>query len=180
MGGNSAPAQDHYAQDKQAAVSREMYDYWKQNFKPVEGQLINEMNDPNLVTGTVAKAKNTMGLSLNASTAAQTRAAGRYGITMTPERVKALTRANNLNRGLSTVAGANTARQAVDQYKTSVISGVGSLGRQTAGQAMQGFDSVAGMESQRNQTNRAKAAANNSATMGLIGTGIGIAAASFI
>jgi len=179
MGGNSAPAQDTYAQNKQAAVSREMYDYWKQNFQPVEGQLINEMNDPNLVTGTVAKAKNTMGLSLDASDAAQTRAAGRYGITMTPDRVKAITRGNNLNRGLATVAGANTSRQAVDDYKTSVINGVSSLGRQTAGNAMQGFNNVAGMESQRNQTNRANASANNGAMMGAIGTGVGIAA-SFI
>jgi len=174
--GGGAPAQDTYAQNKQAAVSREMYDYWKQNFQPVEGQLINEMNDPTLVTGTVAKAENVMGQSLDASNAAQARSQGRYGITMTPERVKAITRSNNLNRGLATVASANTARQAVDQYKTSVINGVGNLGRQTAGQAMQGFDSVAGMESQRNQTNRANAAANDQAMMGAAVTGLGIAA----
>ena len=176
MGGNNSPAQDTYSQNKQAAVSREVYDYWKTNFQPGEQQLIAEMKDPTLVTGTVAKAKSTMGLSLDAANAAQTREAGRYGISMTPDRVKAITRGNNLSRGLATVAGANNARRAVDDYKTNVINGVGSLGRQTAGNAMQGFNTVAGMEAQRNQTNRANAAANDAAMQGAVGTAFGIGA----
>jgi len=161
--GGSTPTPDTYAQNKQAAVSREMYNYWKQNFQPVEGQLINEMNDPTLVTGTVAKAKTMMGQSLDASNAAQMRSQGRYGITMTPERVKALTRANNLNRGLSSVSAANTSRQAVDQYKTKVLNGIGALGRRTSGDAMNGFSDVASMANQRNRANRSIAASNNAA-----------------
>jgi len=175
-----APQQDTYAQNKQAAVSREMYDYWRGNFQSGEQQLITEMNDPALVTGTVAKAKSVMGMSLDASDAAQTREAGRYGISMTPDRVKSTTRGNDLTRGLATVAGANTARRGVDKYKTDVINGVGSLGRQTAGDAMQGFNTVASMESSRNQTNRANAAANDAAMQGAAGTMFGAGAAMMV
>ena len=177
MGGSSAPAPDQYASNKQAAVSREMYDYWSKSFKPLETNLIAEMNDPNLVNNTVAKANSTMGLSLDAAGQNQQREAGRYGITMSPERTASIARGNNLNRGLSTVSAENTARSAVDQYKTSVLDGTASLGRQTAGNAMAGFNTAASLEASRNAANRGINAQNDANTMGMVGTGLGLAAA---
>ncbi len=179
MGGGS-PKPDTYAQDKQAAVSREMYDYWKANFQLGEQQLVAEMKNPGLVTGSVAKAKGVMGMSLDASDAAQDREVGRYGISMTPDRVKSVKRGNDISRGLATVSAANSSRRGVDEYKTAVINGVGSLGRQTAGDAMQGFNTTANMESNRNKVNRDNAAANDAAITGAVGTAVGVGASLLV
>jgi len=176
MGGGGAPAQDTYASTKQAAISREMYDYYNTNFRPLEGKLINEMNDPTLITKGVAKANGITSKALNASDASQQREAKRYGINMSPDRVTSNSRSNDLNRGLSLVGAENSTRRAVDKYKTGVLNGVAGLGRQTAGQAVSGFTNLAGQEASRNTANRNIAAQNNANTMGMIGTGLGVAA----
>ncbi|MDX8382858.1 MAG: hypothetical protein R8M45_02175 [Ghiorsea sp.] len=168
--GGGPPAQDTYASSKQAAVSKEMYDYYKTNFQPLEGQLINEMNDPALVTGAVGKAAGLTGQVFNASGAAQTRESSRYGINMTPDRVASTARGNDLARGLSTVSNSNSARRGVDEYKTTVLQNTASMGRQTATQGLQGFSTAAGLEANRNRTNRNAAAQQDSQNMQLAGT----------
>ena len=178
--GGGAPAPDTYAQDKYAAINREVFDMWGKKFKPLEGDLIAEMNDPALITGAVSTAKGIMNRSFDASENSQQREIGRYGIQMTPQRTEALNRSNDLKRGLSTVTAANSTRRAVDEYKTGVMEGVGQIGRGTLTESVKGFGTAANLETNHNNTNRGIAAQNQQSTWGAIGTGVGIAAMPFM
>jgi len=174
--GGGPPAPDTYAQDKSAAVSREMYDYYKTNFAPLEDQVISEMNNPNLIPNAVNAARGITTRAVDASNNASDVGLSRYGVNRNKGRDTSIRRGRNLNKGLSLVTASNEARRATDDYKTKVLEGVGSLGRQTAGDAVQGFGLAANLESRRNNTNRQIAAQNEQATYGSIGTGVGIAA----
>lgn len=107
--------------DAYAALTREQWNTYVNNFVPIENKLIEYATDPAVVTNAMATAS----ADVNAAFDAQQGAAGRrlrgLGMTLDADEQKASDRSYGLARSLADVGAQNTTRDTVRQRQQSVL-----------------------------------------------------------
>lgn len=145
----------------QAGISKDMWDYYKSNFQPLDTSLVGQANTWLSKVGTygspaeqekaagVAHADNTQAFSRARD--ANTRAIASYGINPASGRFANANLKSNLEEAKSDVLAQNTARQGVkdvgfnkDVAATQIASGIDATGRGIPAAAISGLGSAAG------------------------------------
>lgn len=147
--------------DEMARISREEFDRYLQDFRPLEQKTVASLND------------STVGASMDASLkdAVQARESlermrSRYGVDVTPAQAAGEARQNALSGALGTLSAGNTAAQFDKDNQRQTLAGLLNVGQVIRQQAMGGMGSASGMEAQRaaaNQQNQAAYAQQKSA-----------------
>jgi hypothetical protein len=140
--------------DEMAKISREEFDRYLKEFRPLEQKTVSSLND-----STVGKA---MDSSLKDSVQARAsleRMRSRYGVTMSPDQAIGEARQNALSGALGTLSAGNTAAQFDKDNKRQTLAGLLNVGQGIRQQALGGFGAASGMEAQRNSANQQNQAA---------------------
>jgi len=172
--GGGAPAQDTYAQDKQARISREQYALAKEIYDPLRKEFLKRINDPAFVSGARARGIKFAGSSAAVGAGVSDRNASRYGVTLNAQEKASQARTRALSTNKAKIGAGNTAAMLATNIKDRGISSAVAQGRGILSQANRGFADAASMESRRNQINQGLYAQEQSGYMQLAGTGLGL------
>lgn len=109
------------ANDTFAALTRDQWSSYVQNFVPFENKLIDYSNDPGIVTGAMNQASVDVNAAFaNRQEASQRRLRG-LGLTLDADEQRAATRSFGLARTLADVQGQNSARDATLARQQSIM-----------------------------------------------------------
>ena len=140
--------------DTLATISREEFDRYLQDFRPLEQKTIDSLG------------ASTVGASMDAAQkdAVQSRASlermrSRYGVDVTPAQAAAEARQNALSGTLGLATAGNTAAQFDKDNRRQTLAGLLNVGQGIRQQALGNFGSAASMEGQRVAANNQNAAA---------------------
>ena len=140
--------------DALATISREEFDRYLQDFRPLEEKTIGSLG------------ASTVGASMDAvrKDAAQSRASlermrSRYGVDVMPAQADAEVRQNALSGTLGLATAGNTAAQFDKDNRRQTLAGLLNVGQGVRQQALGNFSSAASMEGQRNSANQQNQAA---------------------
>lgn len=181
-----APAPSHHdsnisADDLNAAITRGQYAYYKKHYFPIENEAIAALDNDSLADH-VKDARENVQQGLKISSDMTDRQLGRYGLTQTPQEHAAMEREQNLQGSLATVNAENTARQGYNDQDMNFRQELVGYGRNLASSAAQTSGQAAGLEANREATNRNLKAQDKAQTYQAIGTaaGLGIAALALL
>lgn len=140
--------------DEIARISRGEFQRYLDQFRPLEGDLISELDKP------------TVGKSIDAAAADATRARAslermreRYGADVTPFQAAAEARQNALSSTLGQLSAANNAVLADRDNRRQSLAGLLNVGQGIRQQALGNFSSAANMEGARASADQANRAA---------------------
>jgi hypothetical protein len=158
------------AQEQASGMARDQYETMRSQSQGLEDKLFAEINDPNLISGAVAKAGASTTAGMEASLGAQQREAGRYGAVIAGQKAESMNRLNDLNAVKAGTSNMNTARLSADDYKSKILESLGQIGAKKASDALKITSDAATMEANRNATNEAIASTNQAQKWGAVGT----------
>ncbi len=118
-----SPGSDHFAQDMQAAMSRDQWQQYLSTYVPIENQLIQYAMDPETVTKAVAQNRADVATQFAAQPGMQQRRLRGYGIQLDPDQKAAADREFGLQKSLADVSVANTTRDTVLNRQMSIMGG---------------------------------------------------------
>jgi hypothetical protein len=110
-----------YAGDTFAALTRQQWADYTQNFVPLENQLIDYATDPGVVKSAMSKASATVNQSFDAQEASTARRLKGLGIALSPEEKAAQARSAGLARSLADVQAQNLTRDMTERRQQSVL-----------------------------------------------------------
>lgn len=148
--------------DEIARISREEFDRYLTEFRPLEQKTIASLDD-----STVQKSMDASQGDAVQARASLERMRQRYGVDTTPAQAAGEARQNALSGALSTLSAGNTAAQFDKDNKRQTTAGLLNVGQGIRQQALGGFGSAAGMEASRvsaDQQNQAAYAQQKSAS----------------
>lgn len=159
-----------------AAVTRDQWNHYLQQFAPLENELVGDVNSRELVE----KAASSAATQTAVGNASLDRSISRYGLNMTGVQRSQLERQQALGNATNTAQAVNTARIDQRDRNLSLAANLMQQGRGVSSSAISGLGDAANSEAQRNAANaqaKAQAKAQRTST---IATGLGIAAAFFL
>lgn len=156
-------------QERQAGMSRKLYDEWVATFVPKERQLIGMANDPGAYQKRVDDAVGVSTRAFDASKQSTDVKLEMYGSNLTGNQQKARNLQNNLARDSSQINASNASRRNEADQQEALQRNMVQLGRQTQQDGINQLNSAASLEYGRNQRNasakaQAKAANEQAAT----------------
>lgn len=140
--------------DEIAKISREEFDRYLAEFRPLEQQTVDSLKE-----STVGKSMDASKADAVQARASLGRMRERYGVDTTPMQAAGEARQNALSGALGTLSTGNTAAQYDKDNKRQTLAGLLNVGQGIRQQALGGFSSAAGMEGQRNAANQQNQAA---------------------
>ncbi|MCG7915921.1 MAG: hypothetical protein JAY71_18805 [Candidatus Thiodiazotropha weberae] len=174
--GGSKPAEDTYVQDKQAALMQQMEADWASRFKPIEEELIGElMNRDQAIRRNVYEAGEAAQDSYQATQDMAERNMARYGTQMDADQKAAQERSDAMASKGAIISARNMAREGTTARYEGMQKNMTSMGRGVQMQGIQGLNSAAGMEANRNQQNSQIYAQNQAAGWQTLGAAAGMA-----
>lgn len=130
--------------DELATISREEFDRYLEEFRPLEEQTIASLDE-----STVGTSMEAAGADAVRARAALGRMRERYGANVTPTQAAAEARQNALSGTLGTLTAGNTAILADRDNQRQTLAGLVNIGQGIRQNALNGYGSASGMESAR-------------------------------
>lgn len=140
--------------DALATISREEFDRYLQDFRPLEEKTIGSLGASTVDASMDAARKDAM-----QSRASLERMRSRYGVDVMPAQAAAEARQNALSGTLGLATAGNTAAQFDKDNRRQTLAGLLNVGQGIRQQALGNFSSAASMEGQRNSANQQNQAA---------------------
>lgn len=119
---------DRYAQDTQAALTRDQWNTYLSMFMPVENELISYSMDVQKPAQAADRALGMVDQAFDANAGVADRRRRAYGITLNADEQAAVDRSNNLNESLAKVQAANAARTTTIANQRQVMGGGSAMG----------------------------------------------------
>ena len=155
-----------------AAITRDQWNHYLQQFAPLENELVGDVNSRDLVT----KAAKTAATQTRVGDASLDRSISRYGLNMTGVQRAQLERQQAIGNATNTAQAVNTARVDQRDRNLSLAANLMQQGRGVSSSAISGLGDAANSEAQRNAHNaqaKAQAKAQQTSTaIGIVGLGI--------
>ena len=111
----------HPVGDAYAALTRDQWQTYVQNFVPVENKLISYATDPSVVTNAMSSASKDVTGAFDASQASGARRLRGMGLSLDTDEQKSADKSFGLAKSLADVGAQNTARDATVQRQQSII-----------------------------------------------------------
>lgn len=111
----------NYAGDTFAALTRQQWASYVQNFVPLENQLIDYAVDPGKVKTAMAQASTNVNEAFDAQQASTARRLKGLGVTLSPDEQAAQQRSFGLSKALADVQAQNLTRDLVERRQQSII-----------------------------------------------------------
>jgi len=140
--------------DQLARISRDEFNRYLQDFRPVEGQVIDSLNN-----STVGKSMDAAQGDAVRARESLARMRERYGTSITDAQATGEARQNTLSGALGTLSAGNNAYLADRDNREQTLAGLMNTGQIIRQQALGNWTSAAGSETQRANTNLANASA---------------------
>lgn len=137
-----------------AKISREEFDRYLTEFRPLEQKTVASLNDSTVGASMDASLKDTV-----QARASLERMRSRYGVDVSPDQAVGEARQNALSGALGSLSAGNTAAQFDKDNKRQTLAGLLNVGQGIRQQALGGFSAASGMEGQRNSANQQNQAA---------------------
>lgn len=166
----------NYADQKLATVLQQDWDNYKDDFLPVEQDLIKKASDTGRGSAAGLEAAQTAGTAFQNSEGSFTRGLSRAGVDLTDAQSAKIADSRARDAALTKVTAANTTRRTVTDQNTAAQQGLLEAGQELRGNAIQGLSAAAGMESQRNATGSMLDGQQRQSQMSTIGTMAGMGA----
>ena len=115
------PKPDTYASDTFAAVTRQQWADYVNNFIPIENKLISYATDPGVVTDAMKQASTDVTNSFGAQQAATDRRLKGLGVALSPDEQAASNRQFSLSKSLADVQAQNVAGDLTRQRQQGIL-----------------------------------------------------------
>ncbi|KII34848.1 hypothetical protein NL64_06180 [Pseudomonas fluorescens] len=136
--------------DELATISKEEFDRYLQQFRPLEQTTIASLSD-----STVGQAMDRAGTDAVSARASLSRMRERYGTTTTPDQAAGEARQNALSGSLSQLSAGNNAIVTDRDNRTQTLAGLMNVGGTIRKQALGTYSSASGLESARTSADTA-------------------------
>lgn len=134
--------------DEIARISREEFDRYLRDFRPLEQKTIDSLD-----SSTVGKSMDASQADAVQARASLGRMRERYGVNTTPMQAAGEARQNALSGALGTLSAGNAAAIADKDNQRQTLAGLLNVGQGIRKQSLGGFDAASGLESQRASAN---------------------------
>lgn len=114
--GSSTPVGDAYA-----ALTRDQWNTYVQNFIPIENKLIQYATDPTVVSSAMANAGAGVSAAFDSQQASTDRRLRGLGVSLDADEQRAANRSFGLAKSLADVGAQNTARDVTEQRQASIL-----------------------------------------------------------
>lgn len=161
----------------EAAITREQYQYFQDNFRPIEDEVLSRALDPSVAGVRGQKAADAVRDRFAAQEGQWERRASRFGVTPTQDQKMVAERLRGLRKASSMVGAENSARANTRDQSLESLGAILNIGKGIQSGALRSAGSAASMARSRDQFNRDAAAAHEQDQWNTAATAVGLAAA---
>lgn len=170
MCSSGEPPQDYETQEQYADMMQWLEADWDTRFKPIEEQLLGELENRDENTRQQAdEARLAAEKSYDATLGMTERNMDMYGTTYDEDQASAMANQQEIGSSGAQIAAGNMARDATTARYDQLEGNMTNLGRGIQGTAISGMSSAAGMEANRNSQNQNIYAQSQAAKWGAVG-----------
>lgn len=123
------PSSNSFARDANAALLRSQYQDWSSRFRPIEDELLDSYNNPNVLNQSQEQGADLFQRGFTASQGAADRRLASYGLTLTPDQQASRDRQTDLAKGLGQVNAFNSTARDIKDRDTEMLTGLSGATR---------------------------------------------------